>query len=33
MSDKGESLGPWKRRFQRRKVDALVKVKNSDGKV
>lgn len=27
-----ESLGAWKRRFQRRKVDALVKVKNPDGK-
>lgn len=33
MSDKGESLGPWKRRFQRRKVDALIKLRNIDGKV
>lgn len=33
MADTGEALGPWKRRFQRRKVDALVKVKNIDGKL
>lgn len=28
-----ESLGPWKRRFQRRKIDALVRLKNIDGKI
>lgn len=31
--DIGEALGPWKRRHQRRKVDALVKIKNIDGKI
>lgn len=31
--ENGEALGPWKRRFQRRKVDALVKVRNMDGKI
>jgi len=33
MSDAGESLGPWKRRHQRRKVDALIKIRNVDGKI
>lgn len=33
MEEAGEALGPWKRRHQRRKIDALVKIKNSDGKV
>lgn len=33
MSESTEALGPWKRRYQRRKVDAMVKVKNGDGKV
>ena len=28
-----EALGPWKREHHRRKVDALVKVKNHDGKI
>jgi len=32
MSDVGEALGPWKRRHQRRKIEALVKIKNSEGK-
>lgn len=32
MTDTDEQLGPWKRRFQRRKIDALVKVKSMDGK-
>ena len=31
-SESNEALGPWKRRFQRRKVDALVKIKSLDGK-
>lgn len=30
--DIGEALGPWKRKYQRRKVDALIKVKSHDGK-
>lgn|GEM_PF-4807218 len=33
MADMGEALGPWKRRFQRRKIDALIKLKNIDGKI
>lgn len=33
MVDQDEALGPWKRRHQRRKVDALVKLRSSDGKV
>ena len=34
MSDtEEEALGPWKRRHQRRKIDALVKVHSIDGKV
>jgi len=33
MTDAGEALGPWKRRHQRRKVEALIKVRNIDGKV
>lgn len=32
MSEAEESLGPWKRRHQRRKIDALVKLKSVDGK-
>jgi hypothetical protein len=32
-ADTGEALGPWKRKHQRRKIDALVKFKSSDGKV
>jgi c-di-GMP-binding flagellar brake protein YcgR len=32
LSESTEALGPWKRRHQRRKVDALVKIKNADGK-
>lgn len=33
MQEVGEPLGPWKRKHQRRKIDALVKVKSHDGKV
>lgn len=33
MSDSGEALGPWKRKHQRRKVDALIKVKSHDGRM
>lgn len=33
MENNSEALGPWKRRWQRRKIDALVKVRNSDGKI
>lgn len=32
MSDTGEALGPWKRKFQRRRIDALVKFKSPDGR-
>ncbi len=32
MQDQGEALGPWKRKYQRRRVDALIKVKSHDGK-
>jgi len=32
MSDIDEALGPWKRKHQRRKVDALIKVKSHDGR-
>lgn len=28
-----EALGPWKRKHQRRKIDALIKVISHDGKV
>ena len=27
-----ESLGPWKRKYHRRKVDVLIKIRNHDGK-
>ncbi len=33
MSEAQDHLGPWKRKFQRRKIDALVKFKSPDGKV
>lgn len=33
MSEPQEALGPWKRKHQRRKIDALVKFKSQDGKV
>lgn len=33
MDVSNEALGPWKRRWQRRKIDALVKVRNPEGKV
>lgn len=33
MENTEEALGPWKRRWQRRKIDALIKVKNIDGKI
>ncbi len=32
MTDSGQALGPWKRKHQRRKIDALIKVKSHDGK-
>jgi hypothetical protein len=32
MSEASEALGPWKRKYQRRKIDALVKFKSQDGK-
>ncbi len=32
MTDTGEALGPWKRKYQRRKIDCLIKVKSHDGK-
>lgn len=33
MSDVAvEALGPWKRKYQRRKIDALIKLKSLDGK-
>ena len=32
MNEPSEALGPWKRRYQRRKIDALIKVKCIDGK-
>lgn len=32
MSEHQESLGPWKRKHQRRKIDALVKFRSHDGK-
>ena len=32
VTDTGEALGPWKRKHQRRKIDALIKLKSHDGK-
>jgi hypothetical protein len=32
MSEPSEALGPWKRKFQRRKIDALIKIRSHDGK-
>lgn len=32
MEETSEALGPWKRRHQRRKIDALIKIKSIDGK-
>lgn len=32
MTESLEALGPWKRKFQRRKIDALVKIKSHDGR-
>lgn len=28
----GEALGPWKRKHQRRKIDALIRLKSQDGR-
>lgn len=33
VADVDGPLGPWKRRHQRRKIDALIKIKNHEGKV
>jgi hypothetical protein len=34
MSDESnEALGAWRRKYQRRKVEALIKVKSHDGKI
>ena len=33
MSEAAHALGPWKRKYQRRKIDALIKVKSHDGRI
>lgn len=32
MTEATEALGPWKRKYQRRRVDCLIKVRSHDGK-
>ena len=32
MAEIDQALGPWKRKHQRRKIDALIKLKSHDGK-
>lgn len=33
MSEAQEALGPWRRKYQRRKIDCLIKVRNHDGMI
>ncbi len=32
MAEATEALGPWKRKHQRRKIDALIKIRSHDGR-